>query len=68
MSAPFHHIAHILIFITTEGWGRAVIFLFGREGGCQKIMYDVGEIKKFCPSKKYPLIPPIVYIMNAAFV
>ena len=31
-------------------------------------MYDVGEIKKFCPSKKYPLIPPIVYIMNAAFV
>ena len=50
---------------------RLPISSFGQEGCCEKnsVWYG-GDLKKFCPFKKYPLPPPphppAVYIMNAA--
>ena len=38
--------------------GKGCHFSFGQEGGCQKILYDVGGpgiLKKIAPLKKYPL-------------
>ena len=52
--------------------GGVVIFSFGQEVGCQKILYDVGGggSQNILPFKTYPLppTPPAVYIMNAALV
>ena len=53
-----------------EGGEGVVVFSFGQEGELSKILYDVGDLKKFCPFKIYPLppLPPTlaVYIMKAA--
>ena len=60
MSAPFHHLAHNLLSSSrlVGGGGEGVdIFSFGQEGGSQKILYDVGVMKKICPFKIYPLPP-----------
>ena len=40
--------------------------LLAKRRGSQKILYDLGHIKNVCPFKKYPLLPPAVYIMNTA--
>ena len=45
------------------------ILSFGQKGGCEKILYDMGEIlKNFAHLKNIlcPPLPPAVYIMNAA--
>ena len=50
--------------------GGGAIFSFGQEGGCEKILYDMGEILKNFTHLKNILCPPppptAVYIMNAA--
>ena len=49
---------------------RGCHFSFGQEGGCKKILYDVGGpgiLKKNCPFKKISsALSAAVYIMNAA--
>ena len=47
-----------------------VLFLWSRGGLWKNSVWYGGDLKKFCPFKKYPLPPPpqplSVYIMNAA--
>jgi len=63
---------HSLCIPQVGGGGRGRIFstegrdLLAKRRCCQKILYDLGHIKKVYPFKKYPLLPPAVYIMNTA--
>ena len=44
---------------------------FGRDGGCQKILYDVKGYEKISSAPTLPpthLPPPSVYVMNAALL
>ena len=65
ISAPFHHNACSLLSSSRLSGGRVVIFSFGQEVGCKKILYDVGwgggTLKNFAPFKKYPLPPSLQY-------
>ena len=38
----------------------------GGGGGVKKLCMIWGDLKKFCPFKKYPRPAPAVYIMSAA--
>ena len=54
---------------TWLGGGSLPFFLLVKKGDCLKILYDLGpDLKKFCPFKKYPLLPPppAICLMNAA--
>ena len=56
-----HFIILPIMYFPHQDWfgGGVDIFSFGQERGCQKILYDVGVMKKICPFKIYPLPPPL---------
>ena len=45
-------------FVLHQGWNFFLLFSFGQEGGCQKILHDVKGYEKLWPFQKYPLPPP----------
>ena len=56
-----HFIILPIMYIPHQDWlgggGGLTFFLLVKRWGCQKILYDVGVMKKICPFKIYPLPP-----------